>query len=477
MKKSELKKLLVKKGSSIKETMRVIDGGRLGIAFIEDEDKKFFGLVTDGDIRRAILQGINIEKPIEEIVNKKPIVINEGFTEKEIKKLKESKEVKKRIPITGSLKVPVLDKMGKIIDVVFIYADRKSALELAAYKPKFLCDAIKRVLLTGGAGYLGSVLSRKLLSKGYKVRVLDNLTYGDEGIKELYKNKDFEFIKGDVRNISEVIEALKGVDAVIHLAAIVGDSASQLDPKKTIEINYLSTKAVAEAAKFNQINKFLFASTCSVYGTSRTPDDRLGEGSPLNPVSLYAETKLKSEEGILSLVDENFAPTIFRFATLYGVSPRMRFDLVINILTARALLEGKFSIFGGSQWRPFLEVSDAARACLLWLESPIEKTGGEIFNVGVNEQNCQILEIGKMVKKVIPEAKMEISKEKEDLRDYNVSFDKIIKTLRFRAKKTIEDGIKEMKNLIIAKKIRDFTQPKYNNYRFLLKNDKKPIFK
>ena len=468
--------------------MRVIDRGGLGIALVINKDKKLFGVVTDGDIRRAILKGININKKVEEITNNNPITIEDGKKREEILTPEIEKKIKEKITVGGSLKIPIVNKEGRVKDIIFVYTDKgrvfqqtknkkKIQLVLTRKKSKNNIGGIKTVLLTGGAGYLGSVLCRKLLEQGYKVIVLDNLTYGDEGIRELYKNNNFKFLKGDVRNISQLTEAMKGVDVVMHLAAIVGDSASQLDPKKTIEINYLSTKAVAEACKYNQINKFLFFSTCSVYGASRNPNDRLKEDSFLNPVSLYAETKLKSEEGVLALVDENFSPTIFRFGTLYGVSPRMRFDLVINTLTAKALIDKQFSIFGGEQWRPNLEVSDAAEACLLWLESPIEKVGGEIFNVGVNEQNCRIIEIGQMVKKIIPEAKIEIKKEKEDLRDYNVSFDKISRIFGFKAKKTIEDGIKEMREMIEAKKIKYFNQPKYSNYRFLSKINKTPIFK
>ncbi len=466
MKNKTLNNLLVNKGSSIKEAMKVIDRNGLGTAFIVDSRNKLFGVATDGDIRRAILKGINIEKPIEEIMNKTPIVIKEKSIHKELLKLKNNEAINRIIPAGGSLRIPIVDEKGKLKDFVFIHADENNNLHTSKGKLKFKQEGIKKVLLTGGAGYLGSVLCRKLLNKGYKVRVLDNLTYGDEGIRDLYKNKNFELFKGDVRNISDITEALKKIDAAIHLAAIVGDPASQWDPKKTIEINYLSTKAVAEACKYNQINKFLFTSTCSVYGASKTSQDRLVENSPLNPVSLYAETKLKSEEGILSLMDENFTPTIFRFGTLFGVSPRMRFDLVVNTLTVKALFEKKISIFGGNQWRPNLDVSDAAEACVKWLESPIEKIGGEIFNVGGNKQNYKIIEIGRMIKKNIPETEVKIEKGKNDPRDYNVSFDKIVRVLGFKVKKTMEKGILEMKNLLEGKKIKDPNDKKYNNYRF-----------
>lgn len=475
MKNKKIKNLLAGETASIKRAMRIIDQGGLGIALVVDKDKKLLGIVTDGDVRRAVLKGISIEKQVGDIVNKNPLVLQNG-KKNNLFSPPVLKEIKKRITLGGSLKIPVVNKKGEVEDVAFVHSDGKRVFWQTKTKPEER-GAVKTVLLTGGAGYLGSVLCRQLLRKGYKVKVLDNLTYGQEGIKDLFKKKNFEFIEGDVRNISDITGAMEGADAVIHLAAIVGDPASGLDPKKTIEINYLSTKAVAEAAKFNQINRFLFVSTCSVYGASKNAKDQLKEDASLNPVSLYAETKIRSEEALLSLSDDNFMPTIFRFGTLYGASPRMRFDLVVNILTVRAVIAKKFSIFGGEQWRPNLEVSDAGKACLLWLRSPIEKIAGEVFNVGVNEQNCKIIEIGKIVKKAVPGAEMEVNQEAEDRRDYNVSFDKIRRVLGFKAGKTIEGSVKEMKQMIKKKKIKDFNLAKYSNYRFLSELSKGSAFK
>lgn len=471
--KNQLNKILVTKDTSIKETMRTIDQGRLGIAFVIDKNKRILGVVSDGDIRRAILEGINIEKPIEEIMNKDPIILKDKRVKKDMLKLNTNPVTKERFPLGGSLQIPVLDEKRNIKDLIFLYPNEKYTSFLQSNYLGTKERNIKKVLIIGGAGYLGSVLCRKLLKKEYRVRVLDNLTYGDEGIKALYKNPSFELFKGDIRNISDVIEAIKEVDAVIHLAAIVGDSACSIDARKTIEINYLATKSIAETCKFNQINKFLFASTCSVYGENKDIKERLTENSALNPLSLYAETKLKSETGILGLSDENFFPTIFRFSTFYGVSPRMRFDLVINLLTAQTTINKKITIFGGRQWRPNLDVSDAANACVKWLESPIEKSGGNIFNVGTNNQNYQIIQIGKLIKELIPETKIKIERGKIDLRNYNVSFDKISDVLSFKPRHTMKEAIVKIKKLIENKKIKDFSNPKYNNYRFLSNYPKK----
>ena len=455
----KVKHFFVNKGSSIKEAMRVIDKGGLGVAFVVDKDRKLSGVATDGDIRRSILRGVSTQKPIEEIANKKPIVINAKFREKELQKIKIRKDIKGKIPIGGSLKIPVIDDKGEITDVVFIYKDKKNNLQPFKPELRFIKEGVRKVLLIGGAGYLGSVLCQKLLNQGYQVRVLDNLTYGNEGMKGFSENKNFEFFKGDIRNIADIVEGIKGVDAVIHLAAIVGDPASARNPEETLEINYLATKTIVETCKYFQINRFIFASTCSIYGESPVPEKQLTEESPLNPVSLYAETKIKCEELISEAIDENFSPTIFRMATLYGYSPNMRFDLAVNLLTAKALFDKKVPIFGGSQWRPWLHLEDAAKAYIACLEEPIEKIRGETFNV--LSENHQMIDVGKIIHSIYPSAVLQISKKMTDKRNYNVSFAKIAQILNYQPKKKIADGISEIKNVIQEGLIKNYKDPKY----------------
>lgn len=467
----KVNKITVKKGDSIKQTMRTIDQAGLGIAFIVNENNKFLGLVTDGDIRRAILKGIDIDKTlIEQIMNRNPLLVKRAWAEEKLQNFLQSSKILSMVPRYEAMKIPVLDENEQVVDILYLSKKKYEEIEKPIIRVEYEVREsrpVNKVLVIGGAGYLGSILCRKLLEKGYIVRVLDNLMYGDEGIRDLYNHPDFEFIKGDMRNLQIVMECLKRMDAVIHLAAIVGDPASSLNPQDTIEINYLSTKLIAELCKYYQINRFLFASTCSVYGTSPTPEARLDEKSPLNPVSLYAEMKLKSEKGILELVDENFSPTILRMATLYGLSPRMRFDLVVNLLTAKAVMDKNIIIFGGEQWRPNLHVKDAAEAYIKCLEAPIEKVKGEIFNVGSNEQNYQIKEIGEIIHKMIPNAEIIIDKENPDRRDYNVDFDKINKILNYKTEYTIKDGVSEIRDAIIKGLIKDYTDSKYSNYKYL----------
>jgi len=461
----KIEDISVNKNDTIKEAMKRIDQGALGIAFVLDKEKRFLGVVTDGDIRRAILNGIDLKKPVNLIANESSVTVEKGWDRGKIMNILEKKNIPRRIPPHGTIKIPVLDEKKRVIDIIF--ASKKECVSYLKQHPKNKIESVKKILVVGGAGYLGSILCRKLLDKNYQVRVLDNLTYGDLGIKDLYSHKKFEFIKGDMRDIQTVMKSVKDVDAVIHLAAIVGDPASALKPQETIEINYLGTKMLAEVCKYSQINRFIFASTCSVYGASPTPETKIDEESDLNPVSLYAEMKLKSEQALLEISDENFKPTILRMSTLYGLSPRMRFDLVVNILTIKALKEKKYTIFGGEQWRPNLHTKDAAEAYINCIESSIQISGGKIYNVGSDDENYKIIDIGKKIKQIIPDAEMEIDKGKDDERNYNVSFEKINKELDYKTNFTITEGVMEIKEEVENGKFDDYTDQIYSNYRFL----------
>ncbi|MCD6471449.1 NAD-dependent epimerase/dehydratase family protein [bacterium] len=319
---------------------------------------------------------------------------------------------------------------------------------------------INTVLVTGGAGYVGSVLVRKLLNKGYKVKVIDKLLFGDESIKELYNAPHFEFIKADLqKDNQEILKAVKNTDAIVHLAAIVGDPACAIQPDITIKTNYLATVNLAKICKNKGIKKFVFASTCSNYGASNK--EKLKEESTLRPVSLYAESKIYAEKKLIKMTDKNFMPIIFRFSTLYGLSPRMRFDLVVNFLTMKAFVDKEITIFGGNQWRPFLHVSDVAQLIVNCLDTPFSKIKGQIFNVGSNKENYLIRDLGKIIKEVIPEVKVKYIENSTDLRTYNVLFEKLEKTFNFKPTKTVKEGVKEIYD---ALKQGQFPNPKDSKY-------------
>jgi len=324
----------------------------------------------------------------------------------------------------------------------------------------------ERVLVTGGGGYIGSVLVRMLLKEGYKVRILDRFIFGIEPIAEILNDPNLEVVIGDIRNVEDVKKSLKKVDHVVHLAAIVGDPACSVQADVAVETNFLSTIRLARLARDNGIKKFIFASTCSVYGASG--DKIIDEKSPTNPVSLYAETKLDAEKELLALLDKKPSLTILRFGTAYGLSPRMRFDLVINYLTKKALIDREIKIFGGEQWRPFVHVHDISRAIMLTLGADDDDIlHREIFNVGSDGENYQMKEIGKILRKIIPDTKVEMVEEIKDRRSYRVSFEKIRKKLHYRTTKSIEDGFLEIKQAIETNEVKDPDNPIYYNHKMI----------
>ncbi len=320
-----------------------------------------------------------------------------------------------------------------------------------------------RVLVVGGAGYIGSLLVERLLEKGHKVRVLDSLVYGDEPLRPVKDNPDFELTVGDCRNIQDVVKAVRGVDSIIHLAAIVGDPACEQDRALALETNYAATRMLIEIAKGNGVMRLIFASSCSVYGAA---DCEVDEASPLGVISLYGQTKVDSEKALLEAATHTFHPTILRFATVFGLSYRPRFDLVVNLLTAQASQEGVITIYNGHQWRPFIHVKDAVEAVIRVLEVPGHLVGGEIFNVGDSRMNYTLTDIAGNIRDVFPETRVE-HVESTDLRSYRVRFKKFQLRTGFRTRYSVRDGIEELKNAFEERLIADYTDLRYHNQRFL----------
>ena len=316
------------------------------------------------------------------------------------------------------------------------------------------------MVVLGGAGYLGSVLTGQLVEQGHDVHVFDTFQFGEQSLAHLRGLPNFHFTRGDIREIDAMTACIRDSYAVILLASLVGEPACDRDHKETVDINYIATKAVAEAACYYEIPRFIFASTDSAYGIQ---EGIMYEDSPMKPISLYARLKMQAEEGILALRTPNFRPTILRMATLYGLSPRMRFDLIINTLTLRAFTQGKVTVYGGQQWRPLVHVADAARAYTMCLQSPLEDVGDEILNVGSNEQNYQVHELGDLVSEVLPGTEVETVPQTPDLRDYHVCFDKITGTLGYRATRSVADGILEIYSALNAQTLGDHTDRRFYN--------------
>ena len=325
----------------------------------------------------------------------------------------------------------------------------------------------RRVLVTGGAGFIGSHLTRMLLDRSYNVRVLDNFTYGYAGLSAIRNHPRLEIVTGDICNLRDVSRAMRDVDGVVGLAAIVGDPACNLDPEETINLNYAATKILAECADFYRVQRLVFASSCSVYGASLKEDDLLNERSRLNPVSLYARTRVLSENIIFDRCGDT-EPVVLRLATVFGLSPRMRFDLVVNTLTARAVVDRTIAIFGGRQWRPNVHCRDAARAFLAALEAPGDKVAGEVFNVGGDENNHRIMEIGEIVASVVGEVAVSLQNEIPDPRDYRVSFEKIRRVLNFVPEYAVRDGVREVASAMRADlNLRTHMDPMFHNVQAL----------
>lgn len=321
----------------------------------------------------------------------------------------------------------------------------------------------KSVIVTGGAGYIGSVLSELLIKSGYKVLCLDNLMYGEiKPILCLWGIPKYSFLNCDITNykyLDDILEQNKPY-AIVHLAAIVGDPACKNRPKLAMKVNlrasiYLITKAIER-----EIPRFIFASTCSNYGKQ---EGFVNENSPLSPVSLYAKLKVKVENTILDTEKiDGFYPTILRFATAYGLSHRMRFDLTINEFTKELFNGRTLQVFGEQFWRPYCHVKDIARAVLLVLDSPKEKIAYKTFNVGCNKENyTKKMVVGKILKQ-IPNGKVQYVHKEEDPRDYRVNFDKI-KHLGFHTTKTIGDGIEEIIDFLKTGKFSNTEDRRYYN--------------
>jgi nucleoside-diphosphate-sugar epimerase len=260
----------------------------------------------------------------------------------------------------------------------------------------------KRILVTGGAGYVGSVLVKKLVERGYRVRVADKLIFGEQALSPL-KNK-IELIKTDIRKANSNI--LNGVDAVIHLAGISTEPTAQFDPRLADLVNHIATERLAKLAKKKGIKRFIFASSCSIYFTYNTPlfPKPSKETEEVNPISPYSISKRAAEQALLELASDSFHPIIFRKGTIYGLSPKMRYDLVLNSFVKDSFLQKKMTVHcSGQIWRPLIDIQDVTWAYIRALELPVDKIGGKIFNISDN--NWNLLELAKEVKKILKKEK------------------------------------------------------------------------
>jgi nucleoside-diphosphate-sugar epimerase len=320
------------------------------------------------------------------------------------------------------------------------------------------------ILITGGAGYIGSTLVSLLLANGHRVRVLDTLMFGGDSLLGVWSDPEFEFVRGDLSDSAARKAALDGMEAVVHLAAIVGDPACSRQPDLARKVNLESSLALIEESQKARVGRFIFASTCSNYGRMKDPACFVDEDSELSPVSLYAETKVAVEKALFaSHPKANWCPTPMRFATVFGVSPRMRFDLTVNEFTMEMLTKKHLKVFGEQFWRPYVHARDAARAIDLVLKAPAEMVAGGVFNVGATDQNFQKKQLVEMISTHAPDAVVEYVHKQEDPRDYRVSFARVCDQLGFRITRTVSQGIEEVAHLVRSGAITNFADPRYRN--------------
>ncbi len=304
----------------------------------------------------------------------------------------------------------------------------------------------RRVLVTGGAGYVGAVLVPKMLSRGYRVRVLDLFIYGEHVLEAVKDHPNLESVRGDIRNTDLVRSAVRGCDAVLHLACISNDPSVELDPALSRTINYEAFGPLVRISKEQGVRRFILASSGSVYGVSDVPD--VTEEHPLVPISLYNKYKAMCEPVLLGEQSSGFVPIVIRPATICGYSPRQRLDLTVNILTNHAVNAGRITVFGGAQMRPNLHIDDMADLYLMLLEVPDSLVAGKIYNAG--HQNHTVARTAQIVRDAVRRLMPErgevpiVTTPSDDPRSYHISSEKIKRELGFVPKRTIEDGARDL---------------------------------
>lgn len=299
---------------------------------------------------------------------------------------------------------------------------------------------MKHVAVTGGAGYIGCVLVAELVNAGYRVSVFDRFFFGEDLLKEFHSNPNFKQKKVDIRDLRP--QDFDGVDVVCDLAALSNDPSGDLDPQLTESINFTGRVHVAKCARDAGVHKYILSSTCSVYGHGDS--ESLDEKQAPSPLTTYSKMSLKAEQQTQLLMSDDFTWTAVRNGTVFGLSPRMRFDLVVNLMTLNAVQKGKIYILGGGkQWRPLVHVRDVSRALIRIIEAPREAIHGEIFNVGLG--NYRVLSLAYIVREALPfPVEIEIAPDDADKRNYHVSFEKLHTKLKFTPTITVAEGVGEI---------------------------------
>jgi nucleoside-diphosphate-sugar epimerase len=320
------------------------------------------------------------------------------------------------------------------------------------------------IVVTGGAGYIGSHVVRKLLCLGHRVRVVDTFLYSHHGLGDLVGHPRLHLLRADIRDRVAMASAVRGAAGVVALAALVGDAACDVNVAETMSINVDSTAVLIDVCRDAKTPRVLFSSSCSVYGASDT--GLLDEDADLNPVSLYARTRIESEGMLAKSVDDlNF--TIFRLATVFGLSSRMRLDLFVNAMTASGVRDRRIRVFGGAQWRPNVHVQDVADAFVEAVLKRGEALRGQTINIGDESLNHTVLDVAELIREEIPGVTLELNPESADRRNYRIACAKVRSLLRFRCRRTVRDGVREVSRAVAEADQELFGDDRYHNFRWL----------
>lgn len=327
----------------------------------------------------------------------------------------------------------------------------------------------KKILLVGGAGYVGSVLTHELLERGYAVRILDRLYFGDLGLRD-HRDR-VELVVGDMRTLTS--DVLEDVEAVINVGGLSNDPTAEYNPRANYEMNTLASKRLADLCVAHGVQRYIFASSCSIYDRGVSDESRdvlLDEESDVDPRAAYSRSKYDAERLLLDMAGDDFCPVILRKGTIYGFSPRMRYDLVVNTFVKDALSKGYVTVhYGGEMWRPLVEVRDVARAYIACLHADEERVKEQIFNVSFN--NFRISELALRVRETFRSLGYDIDVRSDygyrGVRSYRVSAAKIQRVLDFRPKVTVEESVQYMVEQIRAYGYDDFSNPRYYNIQWM----------
>ena len=444
--------VIIDENSTLRQALELTYDPPFSLLIVQNKHNKLVGILSEGDMRRLILRGYSLDRSIKDFVQRNPILIHQKDigNEKVINNI--IFQIKNKIgnEIYKQAVIPVVEADNKVIGLISAVGLERLQNGDVPHSSVLNGNSQRQILVVGGAGYIGSVLSTMLVEYGYKTRVLDKMIYSKTSLDHLSK-ENFDLQTGDAKNIDTIVGALEDIDAVVYLAEIVGDQACRILPRTAIKTNYLSLASIAHLCSYLHIKYFIYTSSCSVYGASQNGVTILTEDSPTNPLSLYARIKLLSEESILSMPSFSFSPTILRLATVFGYSYRPRFDLVVNTFAAKAFFDNVY-------------VRDIAKAIIKILESPLEKVGNQIFNVGNAQNNHTILELAELTREVFGTTKIEVLNEVSDSRNYKIDSSKLKETINFGEYTSVKKGLLEIKAKLEENAIVDYCHASYSNF-------------